>query len=74
MFDVTDLIEDGDNEIEVVASTTLFNLMGPNWISNILKDEFVGPKTFRDFKRFTEDYTFTHFGIGSAVVEIDGEK
>jgi len=68
-FDITDLLEDGENEIKVIVSTTLFNLMGPNWISNILKDEFVGPGTFRDFGRFTSNYTFVPFGIGS-IMEI----
>ena len=38
-FDVTDLVKEGENEVKVIASTTLFNLMGPNWIANILKDE-----------------------------------
>ncbi|BBJ27374.1 glycosyl hydrolase [Athalassotoga saccharophila] len=69
VFDVTELIKEGENEIKVIASTTLFNLMGPNWIANILKDEFVGPGTFRDFKRFTKDYTFIPFGIGD-IMEI----
>jgi hypothetical protein len=66
-FDVTDLVKDGENEVKVIASTTLFNLMGPNWIANILKDEFVGPGTFRDFKRFTQHYTFIPFGIGGTM-------
>ncbi|MCL4407329.1 MAG: glycoside hydrolase [Thermotogae bacterium] len=67
MFDVTELVKEGENEIKVIASTTLFNLMGPNWIANILKDEFVGPGTFRDFKRFTKNYTFVPFGIGGTM-------
>ncbi len=67
VFDVSDLVKNGENEIRVIASTTLFNLMGPNWISNILKDEFVGPGTFRDFKRFTFNYTFKSFGVGDTV-------
>ena len=67
VFDVTALVENGENEIKVIASTTLFNLMGPNWISNILKGEYVGPVAFRYFKRFTSKYTFTPFGIGDTV-------
>lgn len=66
VFDVTALLKEGTNEIKIVAATTLFNVMGPNRIAGILNDEGVGPHTFIDFRRFTEEYTLIPFGIGGA--------
>jgi hypothetical protein len=65
-FDVTELIKAGENEIRLVASTTLFNLMGPNRIAGIKDALFVGPHTFVAFDSFTEKYTLLPFGIGGA--------
>jgi hypothetical protein len=68
VFDVTEFIRAGQNEIKVVAATTLFNLMGPNRVSGIEDALFVGPHTFVDFANFTERYTLLPFGIGSASI------
>lgn len=68
VFDVTEFIQAGQNEVRLVAATTLFNLMGPNRIAGIEDVQFVGPHTFIDFANFTERYTLLPFGIGSAVV------
>lgn len=65
-FDVTELLKAGGNEIRLVASTTLFNLMGPNRIAGIKDALFVGPHTFVAFDSFTEKYTLLPFGIGGA--------
>ncbi|WP_026486867.1 glycosyl hydrolase family 2 protein [Caldanaerobius polysaccharolyticus] len=65
-FDVTEFLREGRNEIKVVAATTLFNLMGPHRIAGILEEEWVSPRTFVDFSRFTETYSLLPFGIGKA--------
>lgn len=68
IFDVTKFVRDGNNELKIVAATTLFNLMGPNRIAGIENDTGVGPGTFVDFRRFTEKYKFMPFGISSACI------
>lgn len=64
--ELTDYLQVGENKLEVIASTDLFNLMGPGWISGIAEDEFVGPGSFIDFSRYTEKYTLLPFGLGKA--------
>lgn len=66
IFDVSDFVKLGENDVEITLSTTLFNLMGPNRVSGILDDTGVGPHTFVDFDRFTKKYEFTPFGMGKA--------
>jgi hypothetical protein len=66
VYDVTKHLKAGRNEIKLVASTTLFNLMGPNRIVGITEALYVGPHTFLDFNNFTERYALLPFGIGSA--------
>lgn len=66
VFDITKLIKSGINEIKIVAATTLFNLLGPNWNKDIMSIERVTPKTFRDSSKYTEEYIFEPFGIGRA--------
>lgn len=68
IFDVTEVLKEGGNEIRIVAATTLFNLMGPQRIAGILEDEGVGPYSFIDFSRWTEKYTLLPFGIGKGVL------
>ncbi|MCM8900698.1 glycoside hydrolase [Caldicoprobacter algeriensis] len=68
VFDVTEFIKAGQNEIKLVAATTLFNLMGPNRVAGIEDALFVGPHTFVDFANFTERYTVLPFGVGSAAI------
>lgn len=64
IFDVSKFFKPGINEIKVIAATTLFNLMGPNWNADIMDVKRVTPKHFIDFSRYTENYTFEPFGIG----------
>ncbi|NLX70379.1 MAG: glycoside hydrolase [Clostridiales bacterium] len=66
VFDITQYLKTGRNEIKLVAATTLFNLMGPNRIAGITDELFVSPRTFVDFDNFTEKYALLPFGIGSA--------
>ncbi|MFW6007546.1 MAG: glycoside hydrolase, partial [Halanaerobiales bacterium] len=64
IYDISGYLREGENEIKVVAATTLFNLTGPNWISGIKNDTGVSPQSFVDFSRYTEKYSFFPFGIG----------
>jgi len=64
LFEVSDYIQEGENEIKITAATDLFNLTGPNWISGIKEDKGISPHSFIDFSRYTEKYSFFPFGIG----------
>jgi hypothetical protein len=64
--EITNFLQAGENKLELIAATNLFNLMGPSWIAGIEEDEFVGPGSFIDFSRYTEKYTLLPFGLGKA--------
>lgn len=64
--DVTELVKPGENLIELVASTTLFNCFGPGWIAGIEDITYVGPGTFVDMSRYTDKRKVLPFGIGEA--------
>ena len=66
VYEVSGYIKEGMNTIEVAASTTLFNLMGPGRISGIMSDTGVGPRTFVAHSRFTNKRALLPFGIGKA--------
>jgi len=68
IFDISQFLKEGLNKIEVIAATTLFNLMGPGYISGIKEMESVSPRTFIDFGRYSEKYELMPFGIGNAVI------
>ena len=68
IFDVTKYLIKGENDIKIIASNTLFNLMGPGRIAGIKDIEFVRPYTFIDDSKFTKQYQFMPFSIGSAVI------
>lgn len=68
MFDIGSYLKQGENEIKIVASTTLFNLLGPNWISNVEDNTFISPRTFFEFDKFTRDYVLRPFGIGDGLL------
>ena len=68
LFDITDLVKNGENTIEIIAATTLFNLMGPNWIENELDITFLRPTTFINKDSFTDRLILLPFGVESATV------
>lgn len=68
MFDISSFIKEGINDIKIVASTTLFNLMGPNWISGVEERTGISPETFVDSRHFTMEYRLMPFGIGEALL------
>lgn len=68
VFDISRSIKQGQNKIQIVASTTLFNLMGPNWIRDVESSPAISPLTFIDFKNFTQEYALRPFGIGEGLL------
>lgn len=62
-FNIKDAVRHGTNTIEVTLPTTLYNLMGPNRITNMMDRVFTAPETFVDMDIFTEKYTLLPFGI-----------
>lgn len=65
IFDVSEFLLEGENVVTVKAYTTLFNLMGPNHIENILERTGVGAYTWVDFTKYTDKYVLLPFGVGS---------
>ncbi|NSW90805.1 MAG: glycoside hydrolase [Firmicutes bacterium] len=70
IYDITDAVVKGSNEIEVTLDTTLFNLMGPNRIKDIVEKEYVGPHTFIAFDQYKEKYELLPFGMGNASIYV----
>ena len=68
LYDVDGALEIGENKIEITASNTLYNLMGPNWIDNISETIYISPQVFENMERYTDQYDFRPFGIGSIEV------
>ena len=68
VYDVSEYIKESENDIEIILSTTLFNVMGPNRISGILNDTGVSPNTFIAHRRFTKRRELTPFGIGKICI------
>lgn len=56
----------GRHHLAVELADTLFNLMGPNRVDNVLKMRNISPLTFVNTDLFTEKYSFTDFGMESA--------
>ena len=65
IYDASNLLVRGRNEIKIKASTTLFNLMGPNRYEEALENTHIGPATFTKFDTYTEKYALLPFGVGS---------
>lgn len=68
MFDITKFLNNGTNQISLIAANTLFNLMGPNWIADIDNQKWVATRDFINYKKFTDDYRFLPFGIGGVML------
>ena len=66
IYDVSDYIKQGENDIEIVISSTLFNVLGPNRYTGIQDLEFVGPSTFISHGKFTNKRELMPFGVGKA--------
>jgi len=62
-LDVSGLLVQGENEIEVELVGSLHNLLGPHHhkAGELLS---VGPGSFQDWANWTDEYTFVPFGLG----------
>lgn len=65
IYDVTEFARCGSNKLEVVITTTLFNLMGPNWNAEITEARVSRPASFVNFDMFTENNKLLPFGISN---------
>lgn len=67
-FDITKELKDGDNEISIILTTSLHNLLGPH---HSKKGEVTAcaPASFSDEKNWTDRYNFVEFSIASAWIE-----
>lgn len=53
----------GENIIEIIISSTLYNLMGPNWNKDFPESVFVGPMQFIQNTKYTDRLSFLPFGL-----------
>jgi len=61
--DVSGLVRPGDNLVEIELSSTLRNLLGPHHLAGG-EGNFTSPGSFRDKRRWTDDYILIPFGFG----------
>ncbi len=66
--DVTGLLDQGINTIEIELVTTLVNCFGPNRIANIKGSPWVGPGEFVALDRLKKTYEFFDFGLGGVAL------
>lgn len=65
MFDITEAVKDGRNDVEIIFATTLANCFGPNRHSGIKECKGIGPGTFILMERHHNSYELFEYGIGS---------
>ena len=53
----------GENIIEIIISTTLYNLMGPNWNIDFPESVFTGPVQFVENIKYSDKLSFLPFGL-----------
>lgn len=56
-------IKEGENVIEIVIATTLYNLMGPNWNVDMPDSVFTGPVQFIDKSKYSDKLSLLPFGL-----------
>jgi hypothetical protein len=67
-FDITEELKNGDNEIAIILTTSLHNLLGPH---HSKKGEVTAcaPASFRDEKNWVDYYNFIELSIDSVYIE-----
>lgn len=65
MADITEYVNDGKNELEIVLTNTLFNLIEANHKADVFDELYRRPQSFIDFENFTSRYMILPFGLGS---------
>ena len=69
-LDISSLLVEGENTLELELVGTLHNLLGPHHHQDgeILA---VSPATFSDWLNWTDDYTFVRFGVDRASIRLE---
>jgi hypothetical protein len=67
--EITGLLKPGANRLEIELVSTLRNLLGPHHVRGSERD-ITSPNTFRDKRRWTNDYILMPFGFDRAVIRI----
>ena len=67
-IDITKFLREGKNNIELILTNSLRNLLGPH---HNKREEiyFVGPESFNDKVNWTNEYKFVKFGLDKVVIE-----
>ncbi|HAA82553.1 MAG TPA: hypothetical protein DCE06_04435, partial [Thermotoga naphthophila] len=58
----------GKNELQLVLTNTLFNLIEANHKADVLEETFRRPKSFIDFEHHTDRYILLPFGLENVAV------
>ena len=69
-LDISSLLVEGENTLELELVGTLHNLLGPHHHRDgeVLA---VSPATFSDWLNWTDDYTFVRFGVEGACIRLE---
>ena len=69
-LDISSLLVEGENTLELELIGTLHNLLGPHHHRDgeVLA---VSPATFSDWLNWTDDYTFVRFGVEHACIRLE---
>lgn len=70
VVDISKAARSGKNYLEIELATTLVNAFGPNRRAGIKEEDGVGPESFSQMERFTEESQLFDFGLESAAVYI----
>jgi len=65
LADITEHVTEGKNDLEIVLTNTLFNLIEANHKADVFEELFRRPQSFIDFENFTSRYMLLPFGLGS---------
>ncbi len=76
-IDVTDMLEKGENEIEIVVKSSLRNLFGPHHFKSFTETDWVGPDKFTQYRmwkggvspNYDEEYNLVPFGVDKIIIE-----
>lgn len=74
VIEVTGLVRQAENFLEVEATTTLVNAFGPNRRAGVKEETGIGPHSFAGMARHTKSYELFGFGIESAAVYVEGDE
>jgi len=62
-WDITKLIRNGSNNLELEVIPTLRNLLGPHHIKNTVSEGWAGPGSFNSEHNWSDKYEFVGYGL-----------